>query len=250
MADILVREGFVKVSLADPIKRICKDVFAFTDEQLWGPSEKRNAPDPRYLRRVAGQLGSIYLGDMNLKGTIYEEYASLVQGGHLPNPPRDEYLTPRYALQKLGTEWGRDCYGPVWIDYVVRVAKEICDGGFVYRPQVGLESEYGHPNAPRFPARGVVIPDVRFKNEVRDLTERGAIMVRIKRTGLEAPAFDHPSETEQIEIPDGAFHSIIGNTAGLGLLHETTLRMLSELLVRRERLLGSGGWPEKLDEDW
>lgn len=240
----------MKVSLADPIKRICKDVFNFSDEQLWGPSEKRNAPDPRYLHRRAGVLGSIYLGEMNLKGTLYEPYAHLVKDGHLPSPPEDEYLTPRYALQKLGTEWGRDCFGPVWIDYVVRIAKEICDGGYVYRPQTGLESEYGHPNAPRFPPRGVVIPDVRFKNEVRGLTDRGAILVRIKRMGIDVPAFDHPSETEQVEIPDGAFHSIIGNKAGLGLLHETTLRTLAELTARRDRLIGQGAWPEELDEDW
>ena len=45
-ADFLVKNhGFVKVALADVLKRACKEFFAFTDEQLWGPSEKRNAID-------------------------------------------------------------------------------------------------------------------------------------------------------------------------------------------------------------
>ncbi len=41
-ADFLVKtNGFVKVSLADPMKRICQAVYGFSNEQLWGPSEKR-----------------------------------------------------------------------------------------------------------------------------------------------------------------------------------------------------------------
>ena len=38
------------ISMADPLKRIARDVYAFTDDQLWGPSANRNAPDPRYPR--------------------------------------------------------------------------------------------------------------------------------------------------------------------------------------------------------
>ena len=32
------------------MKRIARDVFGFSDEQLYGPSEMRNAPDERYPR--------------------------------------------------------------------------------------------------------------------------------------------------------------------------------------------------------
>ena len=100
VADIFVRDhNFVKVAFADPLKRICKDVFAFTDEQLWGPSEKRNAPDERYLRRKIENEFLDHIGD--------------------------EYLTPRFALQQLGSEWGRNCYPNVWVDYALRVAKTL-----------------------------------------------------------------------------------------------------------------------------
>lgn len=51
VADFLVEEyGFAKVAMADPMKRICKEVFDFSDEQLWGPSENRNKGDLRYFR--------------------------------------------------------------------------------------------------------------------------------------------------------------------------------------------------------
>src|SRR5262249_21718742 len=111
-ADVLVKEfGFVKVSLADPLKRICREVFAFTEEQLWGPSECRNEPDKRYRRRPSGY-------DANGRpidkcGCLRENKRAFMDAedyrDHLPCPAvfsGDEFLTPRHALQQLGTEWG------------------------------------------------------------------------------------------------------------------------------------------------
>ncbi len=45
------------VSLADPMKEICKQVFGFTDTQLWGPSSRRDEVDPEwgFAPRVALQ---------------------------------------------------------------------------------------------------------------------------------------------------------------------------------------------------
>jgi hypothetical protein len=49
VADLLVkRRGFVKVGLADPIKRQARELWSFSPDQLWGPSSARNAEDPRY----------------------------------------------------------------------------------------------------------------------------------------------------------------------------------------------------------
>ena len=51
--------NFVQVALADPLKRLGSKVFEFTEEQLWGPSEYRNALDPRYkysYKIVTGKL--------------------------------------------------------------------------------------------------------------------------------------------------------------------------------------------------
>ena len=45
---LCTRLNATEVSLADPIKRIARDLFGFTERQLWGPSECRNAVDGRF----------------------------------------------------------------------------------------------------------------------------------------------------------------------------------------------------------
>ena len=42
-------------SLAGPLKRFTADMFGFTEEQLYGPSSARNAPDPRWARPCPDQ---------------------------------------------------------------------------------------------------------------------------------------------------------------------------------------------------
>ncbi len=48
VANVLAERGWAVVSLADPMKRICQDVFGWSHDRLWGPSECRNTPDPRW----------------------------------------------------------------------------------------------------------------------------------------------------------------------------------------------------------
>ncbi len=131
-----------EVSFAEPLKRFCQEVFGFSDDQVFGPSECRNAPDPRYPRA---------------DGTC---------------------LTPREALQKLGTEWGRSCYGNVWADLGVRRA-------------LACQSQL------------VAITDCRFVNEARAVLAAGGQVWRIVRpgAGLAGSAGLHPSEAEQ-ESPE------------------------------------------------
>lgn len=195
-ADFLVKnDGFVKVAFADPLKRIAKDVFDFSDEQLWGPSEKRNAPDLRYLRKE----------DTN-------EFGDFIA---------NVYLTPRYALQQLGTEWGRDCYPNVWVDYALRIAKQLLetidetevDTGIAgwhslhYSAKNGLwQGENTHY------VRGIVISDVRFKNEVDAIHKAGGKVIRLLRgQGLEGAAGQHISEQELQSIPLEQFDEVIDN---------------------------------------
>ena len=69
--------GAVDIALAGPIKRFCKEVFDFTDEQLYGPSEARDAPDERYPaeakpeREISDDLAACLLS---------------VRSGHSPKP--------------------------------------------------------------------------------------------------------------------------------------------------------------------
>lgn len=193
VANILCKEhGFVKVAFADPLKRICKDVFDFTDEQLWGPSEMRNGPDLRYM--VSPEYAEAAEREKERDPELSASYAK--QG----------YLTPRHALQQLGTEWGRACYRDVWVNYALRIAAAILSGR---RPGSGSWPWYtakeglwfdGH--SPRsiedvgsVPYEGVVISDVRFPNEIAALKKKGAQIWRTSHGhGLEGAAALHQSE--------------------------------------------------------
>lgn len=209
VADFLVKNhGFVKVALADPLKRICKEVFGFTDEQLWGPSEMRNAPDPRY-RRVSQEDEKRCTCKKKFRDA--EDFRD-----HLPCIEGPTFLTPRFALQQLGTEWGRNCYPNVWIDYALRVAKRLLTpdlSGYVpgYDARFGFDEHYTGVN------KGVVISDVRFLNEVNAIIAAQGIVWRINRpgAGLSGSAAKHASESEQLEIPREKFHMEIPNYKGL-----------------------------------
>jgi hypothetical protein len=180
-ADILVHDhDFTKVSLADPLKQIARKVYAFTDEQLWGPSQFRNAEDKRYPRADGS------------------------------------FLSPREALQLLGTEWGRRCYPNTWIDLCIRTAQELLTDGGVelhYTQQLGLVKRTGGRGRMRS-VLGVAVPDVRFKNEMAAIKEAGGLVLRISRpgAGLGGAAALHQSEVEQASIPDSAFDRVFQNT--------------------------------------
>jgi hypothetical protein len=182
VADILCNEhGFVKVCFADPLKRICMDLFGWSEERLWGESKYRNEPDQKWRR---------------------------------PNS-EDGYLTARYALQKLGTEFARDCSDDVWVSYLLRTCTVLERGYHGYdrtRGLIPLDSPYAiEPK--RDAVRAVVVPDIRFVNEIDGLRNRGATMVRLIRIGDE-PKWDHRSETEQLSVADDAFDEVIRCASG------------------------------------
>jgi hypothetical protein len=217
IADYLVKNHqFVAVSLADPIKRICRDVFDFSEEQLWGPSEKRNEADQRYPRFPLNPLTMA----KEVHGDQVGEYRD-TEAGRVFVP---RYLTPRHALQQIGTEWGRDCYPNIWVEYTLRMAKKIMyrqehkTHHMYYDPRWGL---YPWNESSMKPIKGVVIPDVRFENEVAALTASDAKVWRIHRSnaGLAGAAGQHQSETELDSIPKESFSIHLYNDNTLEALY-------------------------------
>lgn len=130
------------IAFADPLKEFCRRVFKFSEGQLYGSSEERNRPDPRWRR------------------------------------PNGEFLTARFALQTLGTEWGRNCDPDIWAKAAIEEAAE------TIRERL---------------AAGVVITDCRFINEARTVRDAGGDVWQILRPGAElgGEAGQHRSELEQ-----------------------------------------------------
>ena len=215
LADLLVQHyKFVKVSFADPLKRICAEVFDFTYDQLWGPSSMRNKPDERYPRHwhnwsedndpyVCVCCGVKEVGDSQC------------------------YLTPRYALQQLGTEWGRNCHPDVWLEHALKTAAKIEQGGYFYSAKSGLRIDH------TIDARHVVIPDLRFENEVYRLRGAGARAIRLVRPFESAEAFfgTHISENQLKDIPESVFDSVIVNGGSIEDLHSVMRVTLDEFFA-------------------
>lgn len=165
----------VPMAFADPMKKFCQQIFGFTNEELFGPSEARERPSKRFCR------------------------------------PNGEPLTPRFALQTLGTEWGRNCDPDVWVKYAMWRAREI------------------EATANQNGAGPVIITDLRFVNEAEHVLAAGGEIWRIDRPGLTRGS--HPSE---IDIWSPAMDRLvavnISNTGTLEQLKATVKRELQALI--------------------
>jgi len=209
VADMLHELRYDKIAFADPLKRFCMDVFEFTEEQLWGPSEKRSEPDERYLMWTA-----------DMRQMLSKEGFKEHPDGMVP-----QYLTPRFALQQIGTEGVRACYSDIWVEYAIRKSKQLLTDPFVtYDKTKGLvRSNVGSP-----PPDGVIISDCRFENEIRGIRKAGGRVIKIVRdgAGLKGQAAQHASETEQDSIPESLIDHVIYNNSTLDDLKKKVTDLL------------------------
>jgi len=224
-ADRLVDEfGFVKVALADPLKRYAFRVFDFTEQQLWGPSEFRNTPDGRSrfhtwwadVTERAAEYNPVFVEELfPEEGDVKTAALEALEGWLKLLATEHPRLSPRVMLQSLGTEWGRTVKSDIWISHAIEVSEYLLEGGLVYDRLAGLfTSEASDPPS------GVVISDVRFHNELERIKEANGFLIRIKRpdtdnragvTGIEG----HPSEKQQKSFDDELFNYVIVNDGTL-----------------------------------
>lgn len=246
VADYLVKKhGFVKMAHADLLKRVVQQVFAFTDEQLWGPSELRNAPDKRYPRNHGRFVPLDRADDL--------AFGCSCCGTEDGNDQC--YLTPRFALQTLGTEWGRMCSENIWTHRLLGLIQDLQTGRYYYDAKRGLVSWISVGDA--VGKMNVVIPDVRFQNELDAIKAAGGKAVRVtrglpvlvedidtlqdlesdmhrlevaplfkERTSISAAAAQHKSETELLEIPQEKFDYLFQNSGDLHFLRLQADRMM------------------------
>jgi hypothetical protein len=122
VGDMFESHGFVKDSFAKPLKDACSVMFGWPRELLEGDTEVsrkwREEPDTFWSEKFGYSF------------------------------------TPRYALQLMGTEAGRNVFHQdIWVMSLLNRAK----------------------------GKDVVVTDVRFKNEINYIQENGGIIVRVKR---------------------------------------------------------------------
>lgn len=218
----LEQRGFASISLADPLKRICKEVYQFSKEQLWGPSEFRDAPDRRYLRERHSRHD---WEERSGEGRLL--WRCLRCGQEENTATCDVFLTPRFAIQRLGTEWGRGCYINTWVEKAIRDAQAVLSFGgsrFRYDPELGLVPR--ESSQPRH--CGVSIPDVRMQNELDALKGLGAPVYRVVRptSSRKGQTSEHESESGQLLIPDEDFSQVVLNNGSVSALHAKVERLV------------------------
>lgn len=218
VADMLAKQLPTEpIAFADPFKHFCKAVFGFSDDQLWGPSASRNAPDPSLsysfarptgFGRVAYEVKRIFGKTPKLLSREEIEHNRLLCEYHFHAQKKDfieavlpkgvpqgtaysllqlwlndvlkqKDIAPRYPLQTIGSEWGRALDPNIWIDL-------------------------GFKRAHAAAARGnfAIIKDVRFINEAQRSVDEDAVLLFIDRpvdkSAIEAAGVKgHQSEQQQ-----------------------------------------------------
>ena len=161
IADYLVNEyGFRKTSFATALKEAARAIFGFTEDQLYGPKEVKEAVDPFWNARLniyEVTWLAVTEGDKTslLCEEPFEKMRSFV--------PVDQFtferllVTPRLILQLLGTEAGRNIFGQcLWVETVAR--------------------RIFKSDQERW-----VIPDARFPNEVDAVQKWNGKVYEVKR---------------------------------------------------------------------
>lgn len=158
--------GFMFVKFAGPLKAMIRTLC----DQMLVPMHDREA-------MIEGETKDIHADALNMH-------------------------TPRYAMQTLGTEWGRNCMGE---DFWVNVTRQ------------RIQNEYEN-SPPSFKPR-IVLDDVRFENEAALIRELGGTVVHIEgRGGIEG---SHVSEGGIIgHIKDGVVSNRRSSEHLFGLLDE------------------------------
>lgn len=196
------------IALAAPIKELGSKLFQFTDDQLHGPSEFRNAPDPRFDSHSGWD--QIW---RNLNQGIHSEWLNKYFDNVSPNSLEEwviglrnitfsinKPLTPRLMLQQLGTEFGRKIDPDVWVKIGLQTCKNKLVSG---------ESDL------------MVVTDCRFKNEVICAKSNNATVVLIQcpEVSGQGGIYNHASEADVKTMPFYWYDEVIINLKEKGLDH-------------------------------
>ena len=205
--------GAVELAFADPMKDFVAQVYDWPREKLEDLTFKET-PDQRYVRLTRQDIIDLEWNDkIDAWHEAQEDGVSLVQHLDLTEAEYSDWvqsgevhLTPRRALQWLGTEFGRRCYANTWVDLALRRVAEL---------------ERTHPL--------VIVTDCRYENESRAVLAAGGYVVKVIRPGL--PSTDTHASEREIDLLPWSF--IVTNDEDLALL-----RSLAEGLVGRLRAAG------------
>lgn len=159
--------------------------------------------------RFAGPLKAMLRAFLAEAGTPPAEIERMIEGDRKQMPaPELAGRSPRYVMQTLGTEFGRDMIHPdLWTMAWAAGAQAALDRG----------------------AAGVVVEDCRFPNEVDAVRALGGSVVQILRPVGALTLDPHPSEGQMLAVD-----ATIANVGPLDDLHDMLDLFVSEPCLRAE----------------
>jgi hypothetical protein len=119
----------------------------------------RGAKITRFADTLKDMMRVMGFNEGQINGNLKEVACDMLNG-----------KTPRYAMQTLGTEWGRNLlHENIWVDMLVAKANK----------ETGI----------------VVVDDVRFPNEIKAIRENGGVVAWVERVSVYEGDDEHASET-------------------------------------------------------
>lgn len=220
---------FVPIGFADCLKQFTSKVFPFSQETLFGSSEKRNERFPEggteeYWFSITAKL-------MGLKPELAKLFPSLpiddVMAAffqalqHIKVKAINEgFISGRYCLQYFGTDFARSLDVDVWVKQTKRNIDLILQG-CRYDRITGI----GNRNPTRPVIAGVVICDVRFVSELDAVKSWGGKTVWVDASKRITPDYSHSSEPRASEfIP--LVDYVLDNNQSIGQLQFEVEKML------------------------
>ena len=150
-----------------------------------GRKESGKSEVAKFLKEHHGFYRDKMAGGLKAMMALFLRWAAVEDPWYyIEGPGKEEPLqvlggkTTRYAMQTLGTEWGRNC---LWRDLWVNQNRQ----------RLKTDLDYGIP---------VVIDDVRFGNERRMLQDLGATIIHVYRPGVVSED-GHASEDPLTPLP-------------------------------------------------
>lgn len=137
----------------------------------------------KFAGPLKAMLRALGLGDRELEGDLKEKPHPLLGG-----------CPPRYAMQTLGTEWGRTLiHTDLWVNAAMEMVADVLDHG-----------------------GRVVMDDCRMPNEAQAIIDRGGFIARVTRPGF-GPVNGHSSEVFDLPL-----HGMIFNDCDSAKLYAAT----------------------------
>lgn len=243
-AEILIKNhGYYGLALADPLKVYCGWLFGWQPASMWGDGKVKDAAVEDMTFSRCPHCGAP--GSATERPTPTGPEPRCVTCGYQGHMFSEWLgaLSPRYALQSLGG-WGRSIMPGIYASMALKRAMAVlegesplCDPFRVELPEEVLRVRSAMPTSMLgLPASGIVITDVRYRNEVEAIQQAGGLVVRIVRntkadvtkTGIPG----HHSETEQQSIADKEVDDIIFNDGSLEDLSNEVRRFAMTVKVK------------------